>query len=156
MAACRTSARPIEQEADPHAKVRAELRERRLLRICDVTAPVLLPGCFIVTWRYRLFLAEANCVNAPFRDTQYLKQALDAVGAALTEREVVLTAAALIAIAFHGYPCAPIGAQVLSVRFHNRLEFGFNGGFVEIVVHALLGGNYGHWRRSRLWSGRLH
>src|SRR5207253_828461 len=69
-------------------------------RVLDIRAAVLCPRGLVVTLRLRLFLAIAHGLDASVAHAQDGHHLLDGLGAALAQREVVLAAAALVAIAF--------------------------------------------------------
>src|SRR6185295_18514834 len=87
----------------PTPRVRAVPEEavagHLIAAIADIVAPVLGPRRFIVARILRLFLAEADRVDLRFGRTGQHHHPLGGVGATLTQRNVVLAAAALVGIA---------------------------------------------------------
>jgi hypothetical protein len=70
-----------------------------LTRVLDVGAAVLRPRLLVVAHRHRLFLAEAHGLDTAILDAEHGHHLLHGLRATLAEREVVLAAAALVAIA---------------------------------------------------------
>src|SRR5262245_11893726 len=83
----------------PPRRRSAGWRLLRLSRVDDVAAAVLGPAFLVLPEGDRLLGAEAYGLDLLVADTQQHHGALDAVRAALAERQVVLAAAAIIAVA---------------------------------------------------------
>src|SRR5258706_7825386 len=87
-----------------------------------VVATVLGPRAFIVPRIARLLLAEAHRLDLVVGGTVERHHALHLVGPALPQRDVVLAAAALVAVALHRHARGPVALQILRVSFDQRLE----------------------------------
>src|SRR5215813_1806590 len=104
-----------------------------------VVATVLRPGTFVVTGVPRFFLAEAHRLDLRIGCAIELHHPLDVVGATLTECDVVLAAAAFVAVALDGHLRCLVAQQVFCVRFDQRLVLVLDVVLVEVEVHAALG-----------------
>src|SRR4029077_3684822 len=80
-----------------------------------VAAAVLRPACLVVIGAARRFLAEADRLDLGTGGTHQQEHALDPFGPALPERDVVFTAAALVAIALDVHFFAAVFAQTISL-----------------------------------------
>src|SRR5688572_12919990 len=93
-----------------------------LTGVLDVRAAVLRPGLLVVARRHRLFLAVADGLDAAVGDAQDGHHLLHRLGAPLAEREVVLPAAALVAVALDADAGVALVSHVAGVSLHDGAE----------------------------------
>jgi hypothetical protein len=92
-----------------------------------------------VSRRPGLLGAEAHRFDLPRGHAEQRQRALDRIRPALAERQVVLAAAALVAVALDPDLEFLVFQQELGVRLHDRLELVADVVHVEVVVDAALG-----------------
>src|SRR5687768_3442782 len=109
-----------------------------LTRVLDVRAPVLRPGLLVVAGRHRLLLAVADGLDAAVSDAQHRHHLLHRLGATLAEGEVVLAAAALVAIALDADARVALVAEVAGMRLHHAAVLVLHGVGVVVEEHAAL------------------
>src|SRR5690554_4148263 len=101
----------------------------------DLYTAVAGPAVLVGIGADRALLAVADHGELGARATVGLQGRGNRVAAALAQAEVVVTAAALVGVAFHGDPRGRTVAQVLGVAGHLGLELRPQGVLVEIEVH---------------------
>src|SRR5258708_23464628 len=74
----------------------------------EMVAAVFGPRRFVVTWIERTLLAVADCADAACIDAESDEILFGLVGAAVTEGEVVLLGAALVAMSFDEQVVLPV------------------------------------------------
>src|SRR5688500_9275137 len=102
----------------------------------DVGAAVLGVSLLGVALGARLFLAEAHGLDLCGRRAEERHHLLDRIGAALTQREVVLAAAALVGVALYRHSGLAVLRDVLRVRGDDGLELLFHDVAVVIEENA--------------------
>src|SRR5687768_15265118 len=110
-----------------------------LTRVLDVRAPVLRPGLLVVAGRQRLLLAVADGLDAAVSDAQHRHHLLHRLGATLAEGEVVLAAAALVAVALDADARVALVAHVARVRLDQPAILVLHDVRVIFEEHAALG-----------------
>src|SRR6185503_20107695 len=106
----------------------------------EVAAAVLGPGRFVVPDRPGLLLAEAHRLDLLILGAREAHHLARVFRASLAERQVVLAAAALVAVALDREPCARVLAQIARVRLDRGPELGLDLVAVEVVVDRALRG----------------
>src|SRR5690242_13500260 len=108
--------------ASPERTRRAAAARSSLTRVLDVRTAVLRPGGLVVAHRDRLLLAVARGLDAPVLHAQHGHDLLHRLRAALAQREVVLAAAALVAVALDPGARVAVVDHVARVRLHHAAE----------------------------------
>src|SRR5258708_7543438 len=108
-------------------------------RVLDVRTAVLGPRRLVVAQRHRLLLAVARGLDAAVGNAEHGHHLLYRFGAALPQREVVLAAAALVAVAFDADARIPLVRHVARVRGHQRAVLVLHRVGVVVEEHAALG-----------------
>jgi hypothetical protein len=83
-------------------------------------APVLRPAALCIFGADRLFLAQTHRLDLVRLPAKKGEHALHAVGAVLTEPDVVLAAATLVGMSLDKHPGLGVRAQIFRVCFHYR------------------------------------
>src|SRR5579885_999120 len=130
--------------ANARKRRQRDTQERCAGSIDNVAPAVLGPGRVVMTQLLRLLLAEAHGLDPVVRDALQFERLEDNFGAALSQGEVVLGAAAFVRIALDPNLQSRMLAKVVGVRDDHAARFRSQCRLVEVIVHAAL-----RWPRSR-------
>src|SRR5258708_6311274 len=135
-------------QTDQRSKKRAAIAARRcnrgqrtllrFVRIDNIGAAIFGPAFLILTEGHRLLRPEADGLDLLVADTEQHHCALDAVRAALTQREVVLAAAAIVAVALHGDLELAVVHHEFGMRLDHRHVLFLDVVTVVFVIDAAL------------------
>src|SRR5579864_153996 len=112
-------------------------RQQKLLRIHEMTAPVLLPARFIGLGAERFLLAVADRLDAVRCNSRRHERILHRTGTVVAERKIVLGRTALVAVSLDRKGDVGMLLQEGHIRLDRRLLIGANVGLVVIEVDVL-------------------
>src|ERR1039458_9020743 len=116
-----------------------QLHRSVLAAVEHVAAPVLAVASLGTFRAARFFLAQAHRFDLAFLRAHQQQHFLFAVGALLPQGDVVLTAAALVAVALDQHLRIAVLREITGVRLQQRLVLVLDVVLVVIVVKAALG-----------------
>ena len=134
-----TDERTSRVEARLAAGFKQESKGELLRGVDDVRTAVFHPRRFIVTSRFRLFLAQGNGFHLRIGHAHHCQRFAYRLGALLAESQVVFAAAALVGIALDEDLLALVLRQVVAVRRYQCLVVILDGIVVILKVDAALG-----------------
>src|SRR5450830_57797 len=109
------------------------------LLVDDIGTAVLRPCFLVVTFGFRLFLAQRNGFDLAFWHAQGGQRLAHGFGAFLAQGQGVFGAAAFVGVALNQDLAVAVLGQVAGVVFHHWLAVFTHDVAVEVEVHAAVG-----------------